>query len=245
MANLDHLAPTDREGLKTKGEPPKEGISTFCHSFDLAKRLDVGLRSRFQFIPLRGVGDTQSSPFLSAFLTLEKYLLSSAPTSVHRVVIPSLLSPALYPPHACAPHHVLQFLMNIRRLLRSIPSRLAVMTTFPLSLFPRNQGVVRWMEILSDCVLELAPFPHQSLASSGATTKDEEAPQGLMRIHKLPTLHERGGASAAQLLAEDLAFVVSRRKVVIKPFSLPPIEGDQEAQSEREGGHTQGGGLSF
>jgi elongator complex protein 4 len=33
-------------------------------------------------------------------------------------------------------------------------------------------------------------------------------------------------------IGEDLAFTVSRRKFVIKPFSLPPLEGDQEARKE-------------
>lgn len=201
------------------------------------------MRSRFQLISVRD--DGRSSPFLSAFLALEKSLVSSPPSSVHRVIIPSLLSPAIYPAHASAPHHVLQFLMNLRRLLRTYSSRLTIMVTLPLSLFPRSQGLIRWIEILSDCVLELSPFPHQSLAFSGAATRDEEAPQGLLRMHKVPTLHERGGASAAPLLAEDLSFVVSRRKVLIKPFSLPPVEGDREAQSEREAGNTQGEGLVF
>ena len=41
-----------------------------------------------------------------------------------------------------------------------------------------------------------------------------------------------GGAGAGNSLGEDLAFTVSRRKFVIKPFSLPPLEGDQDAQKE-------------
>lgn len=42
-------------------------------------------------------------------------------------------------------------------------------------------------------------------------------------------------------VGDDLAFTLSRRKFVIKPFSLPPVEGDTEAQGAlgAEGG---GGG---
>ena len=92
------------------------------------------------------------------------------------------------------------------------------------------------MEILSDGVLELAPFPHAtetgpSLTTSGAATAQEEKPQGMVKIHCLPVFHEKGGGGAGAGGGNDLAFTVSRRRFAIKPFSLPPVEGDSEAQS--------------
>jgi len=42
-------------------------------------------------------------------------------------------------------------------------------------------------------------------------------------------------------MGEDLAFTVSRRKFAIKPFSLPPMEGDQEAQAQKEGAEKPAG----
>lgn len=56
----------------------------------------------------------------------------------------------------------------------------------------------------------------------------------MLKVHKLPISTERGegGAGAGNSLGEDLAFTVSRRKFVVNPFSLPPMEGDQEAQVE-------------
>lgn len=89
------------------------------------------------------------------------------------------------------------------------------------------------------------PFPHvfdnqvtsTSLASSGAATAQEERPQGMLYVHRLPIFHERGGGGVGSAgVEDDLAFTVSRRKFVIKPFSLPPLEGDTEAQrGEAEG----------
>ena len=99
------------------------------------------------------------------------------------------------------------------------------------------------MELLSDGVLELTPFPHAvdagpPLAASGAATAAEEKPQGMVKIHRLPVFHERGGGGAG--VGDDLAFTVSRRRFVIKPFSLPPVEGDTEAQrGEGEGKPTK------
>lgn len=93
------------------------------------------------------------------------------------------------------------------------------------------------MEILSDGILELSPFPHlmdsasHVLATSGAATAQEEQPQGMLKIHKVPVFHERGGGGGGSSGAgEDLAFTVSRRKFVIQPFSLPPMDGDSETQ---------------
>lgn len=87
------------------------------------------------------------------------------------------------------------------------------------------------MEIISDGVIELCPFPHSSdaLATSGAATSQEEPPQGMLKTHRLPVLHERGGGND-QNIGQDWAFILSRRKFEIKPFSLPPTEGDKEAQ---------------
>lgn len=73
-----------------------------------------------------------------------------------------------------------------------------------------------------------------NLAESGGARSNDDQPQGMFKVHKLPINSERGegGAGAGNSIGEDLAFTVSRRKFVIKPFSLPPMEGDQEAQKE-------------
>lgn len=111
--------------------------------------------------------------------------------------------------------------------------------TLPLELFSRKSGLIRWAETLSDGVLELTPFPHlmdasNSLAENGGSKSNEEQPQGMLKVHKLPINSERGegGAGAESSIGQDLNFTVSRRKFIIKPFSLPPLEGDQDAQKD-------------
>lgn len=139
----------------------------------------------------------------------------------------------MYPPHASMPQHVLRFMHSIRALLAAYPSRLTVFASLPLSLYPRSSGLVRWMELLNDGVIELSPFPHSSdvepPSKPGSGTSDDP-PQGLLKVHRLPILHERGSGTVSA--GDDWAFTLSRRKFSIKPFSLPPIEGDSEAQHD-------------
>ncbi|KAL8730199.1 MAG: hypothetical protein Q9181_004750 [Wetmoreana brouardii] len=203
----------------------------FCHTFDLTKRLAVPDPRCLAFVPIRPVPQ-HVSPFESILQTFNEQLASSSSSTIHRIVIPNLLSPALYPPHASSPQHILQFLHSLRALLRQYPTRLVVMMTLPLMLYPRSTGLTRWMELLSDGVIELTPFPRSvdagpAATASGAATAQEEKPQGMVKVHRLPVFSEKGGGGAP---GDDLAFVVSRRKFVIKPFNLPPVEGDTQAQ---------------
>ena len=191
------------------------------------------------YLPVPSTDHTKS-PFSALINSLTQQLIES-PNKIHRLVIPSLLSPGFYPPHASNPSHILQFLHSLRGILHRYSTQLTAMISLPLTLYPRSTGLVRWMEILSDGVFELAPFPHAietglSTTTSAATTVQEETPQGMVKIHRLPILHEKGGGGEGNgELSNDFAFTVSRRRFAIKPFSLPPVDGDTEAQSGADG----------
>jgi elongator complex protein 4 len=222
-------APTTSRGGGVGGSGDDQAV--FCHTFDLAKRLTLPVGgAAINYIPIaRGA----TSPFPAILQNIQQELASTPAATVHRVVIPSLLSPALYPPISSQPECILQFLHGLRALLRLHPARLTAISTIPLSLYPRTTGLVRWMEIISDGVLELSPFPYNfshALSTSAAATKEEERPQGMFAVHKLPVWNEKGGGGAVEGLGEDLAFTLSRRRFVVSKFSLPPVEGDTEAQ---------------
>ncbi|KAK5696542.1 Elongator subunit elp4 [Elasticomyces elasticus] len=234
------------ESLGQTGEraAPVRGLSSqdstalktpFSHAFDLSKRLVIPTDANINVIP---VGSLQK-PFDTVLQSFKQALKSSPPQSVHRLVLPSMLSPAMWPPEASRPENMQRFMHGLRALLAQYSNRLTAIITLPLELFPRNLGLVRWAELLCDGVLELTPFPHLMDASnsgpdSSGTKGTEEQPQGMLRVHKLPIDTERGegGAGAGSSMGAHLAFTVSRRKFLIKPFSLPPVEGDQDAQKD-------------
>ncbi|KAL3427361.1 paxneb protein [Phlyctema vagabunda] len=238
---------------RTPGQPAGTSSSTpaapFCHDFDLTKRLILPSAAHItviQSVRPPGVAFKDvvepKSPFPNFLTHVSNQLAATPEATIHRVIVPAILSPASYPSYASASDMVLPFFHGLRALLRKYPTRLTAMVTLPLSMFPRSSGLTRWMELLSDGVMELAPFPAAAVATKtapSASTKQEEPPQGMLNIHRLPVFHEKGGGGGeASGFGDDLAFNLSRRKgLVIKPYSLPPVEGDVEAQEGIDHGH--------
>lgn len=229
----------------TASAPPQP----FCHTFDLTKRLfplppsfsSAPAALPIDYIhlpvpPLFSPSSVHPSPFTSLLQSLSTSLTTSSPTTQHRVIIPLLLSPALYAPSSSLPTTLLPFLHSLRALLRTHPTRLTAMLSLPLSLHPRSSGLTRWIEHLVDGVLELAPFAHTielpdgragagSASGQGATAKTgaEEKAQGMLKVHKLPVVSERGGGGVGTQ-GEDMVFLVGRKRIQIRPFYLPPVE---------------------
>ncbi|KAK3059741.1 hypothetical protein LTS18_010154, partial [Coniosporium uncinatum] len=219
------------------------GGAVFCHTFDLAKRLTLTPEyHRVNFIPIPPpqplrTSNPSESPFGSVLALVKQQLTTSTSGTIHRLIIPTVLSPLIYPPDACSASHILPFLHSLRALLRQHPSRLSILMTLPLALYPRSSSLVRWMEYLCDGAISLHPFPHRVGEIERPTSekgKAEEKPQGMLNVHKLPIFAERGGGAGRGVGeggaagGEDLCFIVSRRKFLIKPYNLPPMEGGEE-----------------
>ncbi|KAI9736377.1 MAG: hypothetical protein M1818_006110 [Claussenomyces sp. TS43310] len=232
-------------GTSSATQKQNTAKSPFCHDFDLSKRMTVS-KSLFRCVPVAtrttpayGPLEDSVSPYAGFLHYLTSQLCTSSPDTFHRVVIPNLLSPAIYPQNASTPRHLLQFLHALHGLLRNYASQLTAMLTFPLLLYPRSMGLTRWMEMLSDGVMELVPFPSiatvDSVSKASTSTASKEEPtQGLLKVHRLPVFHEKGGGAAESSgFGNDMAFTLSRKRgLVMKPFSLPPVGGGPEAQQE-------------
>ncbi|KAI1006041.1 hypothetical protein K3495_g2182 [Podosphaera aphanis] len=240
------IGPRDRQAPQ---DPRAESPAPYCHDFDLSQRLPIPSSSTIKFMPIRSSpsckeNETNEISPLTLFLNhLLLHLKNSQPNVIHRVVIPNLLSPVYYSPEICQPQSILQFFHAFRALLRRYPTQLTAMITIPLTIHPRNTGLTRWIEILNDGVLELIPFPLRNAISTrpqaGKPKSKEDFPQGMFKIHKLPVFHEKGGGSGEiSGFSNDFAFTFSRRKgLLIKPYSLPPVEGDDEIQLDESPEH--------
>ncbi|KAI8631958.1 PAXNEB-domain-containing protein [Xylariaceae sp. FL1651] len=239
-------APRDREAQQRQGISNADTISTFCHSFDLTKKLNPGdVKGQVGFHPSMAGPDLgsrhgdSSSPFKLFIRDLSSKLANSPPSWIHRVIIPNLLSPTMYSSSSCLPQEVLQFLHAMRALLRQYSKTMTVILTLPLTLYPRTTGLTRWVELLCDGVLEFIPLQsisiHKPPPSSKGERKDDEQVQGLIKVHSLPILHEKGGGSHSAL--DDQSFSLSRsRGLIIKPFYLPPADSDENEPKEKDVG---------
>lgn len=101
---------------------------------------------------------------------------------------------------------------------------MTLVASIPLELYPRDTGLVRWAEILSDSVLELTPLPHRPQRAG-----EEPAPQGLVKMWKLPVAGGKGGDG------EDLAFTLTRKRFEIRAYSLPPADDGVDRSDGGEG----------
>lgn len=231
------------------------GAMPFCHSFDLAKRLAPGdiqgaLHATPSMSPMSMSLDasiTPPSPFMGFIKTVQEKIVAAGPSATHRLIVPSLLSPTLYSPGSCCPGEVLRFLHCLRALLRQHSARLTALVTLPISLFPRTSGLTRWIELLSDGVIELVPLPAKPGVANNEKddSKSADHRQGLLKVHSLPVYHEKGGGGAENNhFRENLSFTLSASKgLVIKPFSLPPL--GEEGQKEKSPASTVKDGIDF
>lgn len=199
----------------------------FCHRLDLTKCLESSaIRGHLHSIDDSGFQDPLGPPPFRWFLDdIAAKLLSSPPLSVHRILVPSLLSPTVYGTASCHPQEVLKFLHGLRGILRQFPTKAVALVTLPVSLYPRTAGLTRWIELLSDGVIELVPLPHYATCRTSDCGGNS---QGLLRVHTLPVFHERGGGLAGSCLREDRSFKLTASDgIVVMPLSLPPVENER------------------
>lgn len=198
----------------------------------MSKRLESrDIRGRLVTYPLHGISNHESACHFSSFITQLRVKLNGSPSTVYRVIVPSILSPSLYAPEACRPQEVLRFLHVLRSMLRQYSTRLTAMVTLPTSLHPRNTGICKWMELFFDGVIELVPIP-KPMQHVGNSDREDKS-QGLVRIHAMPVFHDKGGGVEGCWTGMDMAFRLSPSSgLQIFPFSLPPI-GLHESTSSK------------
>ncbi|KOS20696.1 Elongator complex protein 4 [Escovopsis weberi] len=228
------------EALNRGGAPSRaSGATPFRHSFDLTKRLEDSVITG-QLHTLNAMEHPLHSAqtlFQRFVCDVTKALETSPPSTVHRIIIPGLLSPTIYGSSASHPQQVLQFLHVLRGLLRRFSSRLTALVSIPVALYPRSTGLTRRIELLFDGVIEMIPLQHRLHADP--SSKDKHMEQGLLRIHSLPIFHEKGGGLEGSWVKEDMSFKLSASSgLVITPFSLPPLL-DNEGESDKNASHSK------
>ena len=175
---------------------------------------------------------SQESVLQGSLRTLAETLDASPRGIIHRIVAPSFMSPALYSPIYSLPDDIIRFIHGLRALLRRHNERASALITLPISLYPRASGLTRWLEMLSDAVLELQVLPMAPQHGGNA--------QGLFNIHALPIYQERGSGPQTSGSQANLSFKLSGpRGLLIEQFSLPPVDGGDDEGGGHGGNKTE------
>lgn len=144
---------------------------------------------------------------------LAKYanLLASQPANrVLRVIVPSLLHPAVYREESSLPENLIPFMLGLRSLSRKFNT--ATIISLPLQLYPRASPVISQIEALCDAVIELEPFEDPNV-------------QGFAHVHKIAELSERGIDVHRR---HEYSFRLGRSQFEIAPWGIPVDESEIE-----------------
>lgn len=231
----------------TKPGAAPSSAATFCHAFDLTKRLaPTDIKGTLHAFPLPNPlkpspqPEHVHSPLRKFLASIKKSLDSTPPSSIHRVVLPNFLAPTLYAMDGWTFPYVIALFAGLRAMLRDYSRRLTVMVSMSTSLYSHDNECVFRLETLCDNIVELIPLPPgppSAMTASNKPTKasfgtDKGSPadkmQGWFKVHKLQVYSELGGGGTGaqgKPLTENLCFSVSGHKgLVVTPYSLPPIE---------------------
>jgi elongator complex protein 4 len=229
--------------LTAIGRPSNEA-SRFCHALDLTTSLP---NPKLTFLPPSA---KTGFPDLNPLLTY----LNANQNGVARVVLPSLLSPLYYPAAASTePGPPLRFFASLRQLVQKFPN-LVIMLSWPLALFGSFNALTQGMERFVHGVIALQVFPHgfstfdEDMAptlSKSEAERDKMEMQGLITVRKLPILSDRGMGLSRAADGGDWAFAIGRRKMVVRPFDLPPLGGADEPAPSQAAGAAKKDSLEF
>lgn len=160
--------------------------------------------------------------------------LRKSPDSVIRVVVPSLLHPAVYPPDCSITKEFISFVYGLVYLAKKHSEHVAILLSISLELFPRETLAIRWAEVLVDGVLQIDPFPEkmENLSTEAPNDNDESTKnkpyQGLIHIYKLPIFSQRGHMEVRR---GEFAFRVGRKSFEIDEWGIPVEEPTEKKTS--------------
>lgn len=232
--------PTKEQGPDLSSKPYYNTVLDYkARIRPIPSPLELEIIGGAQLLALRG-----KRSFLQAMLdrlqTVIEKTLQTSPETVIRIIIPSFLHPAIYPPDSSTSNEIVQFIHGLVVLSRKHTQNIAIMMSVSLELYPRESSIMKWVETLVDGLLHIDPFPEKIDPLSTEAPSDDAANkpyQGLVNIYKLPVFSERG-----QMVVRrgELAFRVGRKSFEIDEFGIPVEEAEPTKPSVPESVPTSG-----
>ncbi|CDR40568.1 CYFA0S05e01948g1_1 [Cyberlindnera fabianii] len=194
----------------------------FNHQFDITSRLTPSPGSNeITYLPL-------STSFTSIIKQIE-LIVQQHKNKIIRLVIPSFLHPAMYPPTLTSSQEVIPFIHQLRSLTQK-HSKLVISVTLSLDLFPRDTALVKHIENLVDAVFHLEPFNQEMIKflEKAYHNQPTKVQHGLVHVYKIPYLSEKGHM---MVMKSEFAFKNGRKKFEIEEWGIPVEDEEEPSQT--------------
>lgn len=140
-----------------------------------------------------------------------------------RILVPSLLHPAMYPPHMFKLSGVVSLVHGLRGIVKKHQSRCALLATLSADML--SDFMLSQVENIFDSALILEPFDQEMLKFLERAYKSQpnKVQHGLLHILKLPVFSERGEMHVTK---SEFAFKNGRKKFEIEEWGIPVEDND-------------------
>lgn len=135
-----------------------------------------------------------------------------------RIVVPSFLHPAMYPPQMYEVANAIGLLHGLRSIVKKFSNRTIMLMTVSKELL--SYLLQSQMESLFDGIIDLEPFPQEMLQYLEKIYKSQpnKVQQGLVHLIKLPVFSDRGEMHHRHA---EYAFKNSKKSFKIEEWSIP------------------------
>lgn len=225
------LADEQKEKVNAKNASQNEDndeYKDYNHQFDITSRImPAASNTEISFI----------SPNLpvTTILSQVEQIIKRQPGKLIRIVIPSFLHPAMYPPASFATSKSIALMHGLRSIVKVNDDRCVLFASVATDTL--NKLLKIQIENVFDSVVNLEPFPQDMLQFLERIYKSQpnKVQHGLLHVLKLPVFSERG---EMQVKKSEWAFRNGRKRFEIDEWSIPV---DDVENSTSSGNPSNGG----
>ncbi|QLG74953.1 hypothetical protein HG535_0H02800 [Zygotorulaspora mrakii] len=225
-------------GDENSSQQPKDNESSmmeteykdYNHQFNITSRMvPAPTPSEISYV-------TPHQPTQGILSQLEQ-IIKKHDNKLIRLIIPSLLHPATYPPTSFRLSGIIPLLHGIRSLVKKYENRCVLLATMSSDLV--DDFLLCEVESMFDAVIDLEPFSQEMLQFLEKAYKSQpnKVQHGLLHISKLPIFSERGEMHE---MRSHYAFKNGRKKFAIEEWDIPVADvddSDKENSSALPHGH--------
>lgn len=191
----------------------------YNHQFDITTRLiPAPSSSEISFI-------SPIQPLQMVLVQLEQAIKRQEGKLI-RIIIPSLLHPAVYPPRMFSLSGIVPLLHGIRGLVKKYENRCVLFTTVSSDIL--DELLLAQVENTFDSVINLEPFGQEMMQflERAYKTQPNKVQHGFLHILKLPVFSDRG---EMHLIKSNLAFRNGRKNFEIEEWGIPVDDVDDNS----------------